>query len=37
VVEGEQKVAAAQKEKAKSESPKPSPILAPTAIKLDVK
>jgi len=37
VVEGEQKVAAAQKEKAKNESPKPSQILARTAIKLDVK
>jgi len=37
VVEGQEKVAAAQKEKAKSESPKPSQILARTAIKLDVK
>jgi hypothetical protein len=37
VVEGEEKVAAAQKEKAKNESPAPSQILARTAIKLDVK
>jgi Domain of unknown function (DUF4384) len=37
VVEGEEKVAAAQKEKANNESPKPSQILARTAIKLDVK
>jgi hypothetical protein len=36
VVEGEQKVAEAQKQKAKNKSPTPSQILARTAIKLDV-